>query len=388
MMIEKYPFIFSDEPKHRVVRHVSFWMFWWIFQGFLYAFIAVKSTYGYFDRLQTSMAESFVYLIPHVFLSYLLIYFVIPRFLLKQKYLQTVVWVSFLFFVTASLSALLSLTLVYWVRTYILNEPYSANNQHYGPSLSIHLGLLAGFRGALTIGGIAAAIKLMKHWYVKEQRNLMLQKENMEAQLEVLKAQIHPHFLFNTLNNIYSHTRNSSPVASKMLMELSDMLRYILYEGNQQQVVLSKELKMITDYIELEKLRYGNKLEVTVDLPPTDTNAYSIAPLLLLPFVENCFKHGASNMLEHPWVSLHVSIRNDILHMKLLNGKSQANESHATGIGLKNVQERLGLLYPGKHELQIMEEPDVFIVNLKAALDALPVTSQTVLSNERVVAHA
>jgi sensor histidine kinase YesM len=387
MIIEKYPFIFSDETKHRVARHVSFWIFWWIFQGFLYSFIVAKGGNGYAERLLTSMAESLVYLIPHIFLSYLLIYFVIPRFLLKQKYLQTVAWVSVLFFVTAALSTLVSVTLIYWVRTYILNQPYSANSQHYGPGLSIFLGLLAGFRGAITIGGISAAIKLMKHWYVKEQRNLMLQKENMEAQLEVLKAQIHPHFLFNTLNNIYSHTRNSSPVASKMLMELSDMLRYILYEGNRQQVALSKELKMITDYIELEKLRYGNKLEVTIDLP-TNANRYAIAPLLLLPFVENCFKHGASHMLEHPWVSLHISINNDLLHMKLLNGKIQAGEKHSMGIGLKNVQERLRLLYPGKHELQIMNEPDVFIVNLKAELILLPVTSNSVISNERIVVHA
>jgi sensor histidine kinase YesM len=387
MMIEKYPFIFSDEPRHRITRHASYWIFWGVFQGFLYSFVAIKTGYEFFDRLQTSITESFIYLIPHAFLSYMLIYFVVPRFLLKQKYLATVLWVSFLFFVTAAMSALLAITLIYWVRTEMLGLSYTANNQHYGPDLSIFLGLLAGFRGAITIGGISAAIKLMKHWYVKEQRNLILQKENMEAQLEVLKAQIHPHFLFNTLNNIYSHTRTSSPVASKMLMELSDMLRYILYEGNQQQVALSKELKMITDYIELEKLRYGNKLEVTIDLP-ANANRFSIAPLLLLPFVENCFKHGASTMLEHPWVSLHISINENILHMKLLNGKMDGTKIHSTGIGLKNVQERLRLLYPGKHELQIMNEPDVFIVNLKTELQVLAPASVTVLPEERTVLHA
>ncbi|QNA46843.1 histidine kinase [Lacibacter sediminis] len=268
-----------------------------------------------------------------------------------------------------------------------MGSDYISNIRRSGIGLSIYLGLLAGLRGGITIGGIAAAIKLMKHWYVKEQRNLILQKENMEAQLEVLKAQIHPHFLFNTLNNIYSHTRNSSPVASKMLMELSDMLRYILYEGNRRQVALSKELKMITDYIELEKLRYGNKLEVTIDLP-TNSNRYSIAPLLLLPFVENCFKHGASHMLEHPWVSLHISINDHILHMKLLNGKMQTDKTHSTGIGLKNVQERLRLLYPGKHELQIMNEPDVFIINLKAELQVLSPATVAVLPEESTVLHA
>jgi sensor histidine kinase YesM len=387
MVIEKYPFIFSDERRYRLSRHISFWAFWWIFQGFLYSFVAVRSGYSYQLRLLSSTVESFIYLVPHIFLSYSLAYFVIPKYLLKQKYLETVAWVVLLFLVTSVMAAFLSLTIIEWVREQIMGSDYISNIRRSGIGLSIYLGLLAGLRGGITIGGIAAAIKLMKHWYVKEQRNLVLQKENMEAQLEVLKAQIHPHFLFNTLNNIYSHTRNSSPVASKMLMELSDMLRYILYEGNRQQVALSKELKMITDYIELEKLRYGNKLEVTIDLP-TNANRYSIAPLLLLPFVENCFKHGASHMLEHPWVSLHISINDDILHMKLLNGKTHTDETHSTGIGLKNVQERLRLLYPGKHELQIMNEPDVFIINLKAELQELSNAALTILPGENTVLHA
>ena len=239
----------------------------------------------------------------------------------------------------------------------------------------------------LSWSGLYFGIKYYQTLQLEKQKSLTATNKAHEAQLKMLRYQLNPHFLFNTLNNIYSHTRNSSPVASKMLMELSDMLRYILYEGNQQQVALSKELKMITDYIELEKLRYGNKLEVTIDLP-TKANRYSIAPLLLLPFVENCFKHGASTMLEHPWVSLHISINNNLLHMKLLNGKIHEEKPHATGIGLKNVQERLRLLYPGKHELQIINEPDIFIVNLKAELELLPVSSTTVLANERTVAHA
>ncbi|NCU02885.1 MAG: two-component system sensor protein [Chitinophagaceae bacterium] len=245
---------------------------------------------------------------------------------------------------------------------------------------------MAGLRGAITIGGISAAIKLMKHWYVKEQRNLILQKENMEAQLKVLKAQIHPHFLFNTLNNIYSHTRNSSPAASKMLMELSDILRYILYEGDLKQVALAKELKLLRDYIELEQLRYGNKLEVTVNYP-SNSEQYSIAPLLLLPFVENCFKHGASHILEHPWVSLHLHISNDVLYMKLLNGKTEEMPAHTPGIGLQNVNERLRLLYPEQYDLQVINEPDVFIVNLKLTLQQLPAVNNLV-HHQQTVSYA
>ena len=385
-MIEKYPFLFSDSRRYQLARHASYWLFWMVFQGFLYSFVAVRRGFLYWPRLQSSFVESLIYLIPHMFLSYMLIYFVIPRYLLKQKYFATIVWVLFLFFLSALISSFLSVTLIESTRLYFMGRDYISALRDDGKGLTIFLGLMAGFRGAITIGGISAAIKLMKHWYVKEQRNLILQKENMEAQLKVLKAQIHPHFLFNTLNNIYSYTRNSSPAASKMLMELSDILRYILYEGDQQRVPLSKELKLLRDYIELEQLRYGNKLEVTVSYP-SNAEQYTIAPLLLLPFVENCFKHGTSTMLENPWVSLQLHISNDTLYMKLLNGKAEQPVAHQSGIGLQNVKERLRLLYPGEHDLQIMNEPDVFIVNLKIKLELTPAT-QPVIVKEKTLTHA
>jgi LytS/YehU family sensor histidine kinase len=235
---------------------------------------------------------------------------------------------------------------------------------------------MAGLRGAITIGGIAASIKLMKHWYVKEQRNLQLQKENAEVQLQLLKAQIHPHFLFNTLNNIYSHTQNTAPVASQLVMGLSDMLRFMLYECIQPQVPLSKELKMIQDYITLEQIRYDDQLDVHIDLPVNYDNL-GIAPLLMLPLVENCFKHGTSHMLEQPWLSLQVTLEKSRMQLKLMNGKANeiAKNNHK-GIGILNVRKRLALLYPGKHELSITDEEEVFIVNLWLQLDPMPLTKK------------
>jgi LytS/YehU family sensor histidine kinase len=217
---------------------------------------------------------------------------------------------------------------------------------------------------------MAAAIKLMKYWYVKEQRNLELQKENTESQLQLLKAQIHPHFLFNTLNNIYSYTQGNSPTASKLVMGLGDMLRYMLYECNQPMVPLEMELQMLKDYILLEKIRYGNSLDVHVDVPK-ESDGLLIAPLLLLPFVENCFKHGASHMIDQPWVNLYVSIEDAEMRMKLLNGKPVNYQpiNHTHGIGIGNVRKRLELLYPGKFLLDIREEEDVFIVNLRLELE-------------------
>ena len=248
--------------------------------------------------------------------------------------------------------------------------------------------MMAGLRGGVTVGGLAAAIKLMKYWYLKEQRNLQLQKENTEAQLQLLKAQIHPHFLFNTMNNIYSFTQTTSPVAAKMVAGLSEMLRYMLYEGDKANVLLTKELAMLKDYIMLEQVRYGNKLDVHVDITK-NTNDLYIAPLLLLPLVENCFKHGTSHMIEQPWVNLNIDVEDDHLIMKLVNGKAPdfKIQKKEMGIGLKNVQKRLTLLYPGKHTMRITNEEDVFIVDLKIELERKSSVTPILVSPQLKKAH-
>jgi len=366
--MERYPFIFSDERKYRIRRHVAFWFVWFITQAFLYSFVAVTEGMFYFLRLQSSFIESFIYLIPHMFLSYSLMYFVIPRFLLKQKYWSTTFWVVVLTLLTGLISATLSLTIIKEVRLAIIGDVFQSYTRN--DTAVIFLSLMAGLRGGVSIAGIAAAIKLMKYWYVKEQRNLQLQKENIAAQLQLLKAQVHPHFLFNTLNNIYSYTQKVSPTGSTLVMGLSDLLRYILHEGNKPLVALDKEFKMIEDYMILEQIRYGDRLDINKEFP-SDTNGLTIAPLLLLPFIENCFKHGTSQMLEQAWIRLAIDIDGNILKMTLINAKVPVKDENkpVSGIGISNVRKRLELLYPGKHELTIREEEDVFIVKLTVELE-------------------
>jgi sensor histidine kinase YesM len=374
--IGQYPFIFSDEPRYRIRRHLAFWVFWWLFQAVLYSVIGYSGKPAYGLRLLNSTLESLVYMTAHISLSYALMYFVIPRFLLKQRYWLTALWVTVCFLGAAAISVILSATIIPEIQEWILNDYPNARAMRMRASTRFHLSLLAGLRGGITIGGIAASIKLMKHWYVKEQRNLQLQKENAESQLQLLKAQVHPHFLFNTLNNIYSHTQKTAPVASQLVMGLSDMLRFMLYECNQPQVPLSKELKLIQDYISLEQIRYDDHLDVHTDLP-TNTENLVIAPLLLLPLVENCFKHGTSHMLEQPWLSLQVTLENGRMYVKLMNGKADGSPTtNYRGIGILNVRKRLSLIYPGKHELTITDEQDVFIVNLWLQLDSMPLTKK------------
>lgn len=371
--MQQYPFIFSNQRKYRLQRHILFWTSWWMFCGFLYSFSAYVYRVPYFTRLPYSVVEAFFFLIPHMFLSYSLIYWVVPRFLLKGNYIKTVLAVASLFLATAVISSFIGIYVLGYMRTLFLGK-FFVPPPHMN-EISIFTSLLAGLRGAITIGGMAAAIKLMKYWYMKEQRNLQLQKENIASRLQLLKAQIHPHFLFNTLNNIYSYTQDTSPVASRLVMGLSELLRYMLYECNQPLVPLQKELKMVRDYMVLEQIRYNQQLELNIDLPE-NTEGLFISPLLLLPFVENAFKHGTSQMIEHPWVSLSIFIEEDQLKMKLVNGKAGSVASHPGGIGIRNVQKRLELLYPGKHVLKINNEEDVFVVNLKLDLERKSVASE------------
>jgi LytS/YehU family sensor histidine kinase len=209
------------------------------------------------------------------------------------------------------------------------------------------------------------------------ERNRATVPGKTKAELQLLKAQVHPHFLFNTLNNIYYFTLSGSPKAPEMIDKLSGLLHYILNECNQPLVPLKKEINMLRDYMALEKIRYGEQMNMTIDIqdkgsPPLQGEAGRglIAPLLLIPFVENSFKHGTSKMLAHPWVKLQVIIENNTLHFSVANSRPQEAKPHVKkgNIGLKNVKKRLELLYPGTHDLKIVSEPESFFVSLKVPL--------------------
>jgi LytS/YehU family sensor histidine kinase len=190
--------------------------------------------------------------------------------------------------------------------------------------------------------------------------------------MQLLKAQVHPHFLFNTLNNIYSFAIQKSTDTGNLVLKLSDTLKYMLNECDVPFVAVSKEIKMIYDYIGLEKVRYGSRLDLKIEMKGEYKNKL-IVPLLLIPFIENCFKHGASKMLKHPWIKMLIIIKENDLFMEVSNNKPSAAvaPNSKSGIGLKNVQKRLQLLYPQQHELVIKETEDEFSVKLKLPLEII-----------------
>jgi len=223
-----------------------------------------------------------------------------------------------------------------------------------------------------TIAAIAAIIKLLKQWFTTQQINQSLKQEKLAAELKFLKAQIHPHFLFNTLNNLYALTLKKSAKAPEVVLKLSDLLDYMLYECNVSKVGLDKEITMLENYIELEKIRYGDDLTVDFQIDKASKSVL-ISPMLLLPLVENAFKHGVSAEINSKWIKINLETNNGSLQFSIENSKDPKStnnkETYTEGIGLKNVIRRLELVYKDVHELKVSDNGDSFIVVLKINME-------------------
>ena len=253
------------------------------------------------------------------------------------------------------------------------NRSLFPGNFFYGSISAVYREMFTSFPIVL---GFALLIKLMKRWWLKQEETAQLMKEKTKVELQLLKAQIHPHFLFNTLNNIYYFTLKGSPKAPEMINKLSGLLHYIIHECTQPLVSLEKEVIMIKDYMALEKIRYGEQIKMDIEVQG-DCSGKLIAPLLLIPFVENSFKHGTSKMLAHPWVKLFININENQMHLFISNSRPLETETQLKkgNIGLKNVKQRLQLLYPCSHELNIDAAPESFTISLFIQLQ--PVQANT-----------
>lgn len=351
------------------MQHLIFWIIWYVYITFTNAAYPMGYTqWAYFKNPVYIFGESFFIVFTQLPVVYIMLYFIFPRFLLKKKYLALLVCLGLLW--------LLCFSLNFFVHTKVIQQflasispPEYIPEKFRDEGLKFFMALMSTNKAAFTITASALMLKFGKYWYHHQHRSLQLQKEKADSELRLLTAQVHPHFLFNTLENVLKKTNTDSPGGSKMIRSLSGMLRYILYEGRKPLVPLEQELMMITEYINLEKVRYGNKLDVHMITPDKMADIF-IAPLLLLPFVENCFKHGASHMLQNPWINLTLELKDTTLVMKLMNSKTSASgeSQKKPGIGINNVRQRLELLYRNRYNLQIRDNNEVFVVDLQVDL--------------------
>ena len=217
--------------------------------------------------------------------------------------------------------------------------------------------------------GVAACLHLYRQWRARALANARLSQENYRAELQLLKAQIHPHFLFNTLNNLYALTLRQSAQAPEVVERLLGLLQFVVEQGTAPLVTLRDEVALLRNYLALEQLRYGPRLTldfVAADLPATG----HIAPLLLLPLVENAFKHGAAEQLGPARIGMVLAVRGNCFSCVITNSKNhEATTAPAVaGIGLRNVRQRLELLYPLRHQFIIEAGADTYTVRLTLQL--------------------
>jgi two-component system, LytTR family, sensor kinase len=222
------------------------------------------------------------------------------------------------------------------------------------------------------VAGFSTIYYIVREWARQIQERRELDTRNMQTELNFLKSQINPHFLFNTLNSLYALTLKKSDDAPEIVIKLSEMMRYMLYECNEKQVFVRKELDYIRNYLDLEALRH-KKTEIRFDVQG-DPRELKIAPLIFIPFIENCFKHGASQDTVQSFVHIHVVVEGEEVNMLAENSKPERLPMRTPvrksgGIGIVNVRRRLELLYPdGKHSLEISDKGNIYSVNLWANL--------------------
>ena len=343
-------------PKYRIWSHALFWL--------VYILFFTLMDYSFYDDYWKAFLKVVTTMPVKMVATYLALYVFIPNLLDKRKYFSFIT----LFFLTAVLFGYVARAMlhIYWVPTYMPEYDYNEFPL-------THLGKTAGNMISVNIVVFAAtAIKLLKRNYQNEKLTEQLNKEKLDAELKFLKSQIHPHFLFNTLNNLYALTLQNSPKSSEVVLKLSNLLDYMLYECNVPLIPLRKEISQIKNIIELEKLRYSNRLVVSFTASGDISNKM-LPPLMMLPFIENAFKHGVSREIENSFISIDLNVKNDHLILRVENSKSDDDaldkSDYTKGIGLRNVQRRLDLIFGTKYSLQVFNEEEVFMIVLQIPVD-------------------
>jgi hypothetical protein len=354
--------VFRALDERRWLRHGLFWVVYVVLMAMLFRlFIQMVQRVSWKEALQ----ETLIGLPLQMLVAYGLMYAVLPELWrpgARPGHFRgrLVAWF------------LLSLAFIYAYR-FLFVLPFHAHDPN--PFPDFHLVFTSGHVITLfATAGVAGTLRVYRHWWQKELDNLRLLQENHRAELQLLKAQIHPHFLFNTLNSLYALTLRQSDQAPVAVQQLTRLLQFVLQQGTAPLVPLRDEIELLRNFIALEQLRYGSRLDVSFEAPPESTSG-SLAPLLLLPLVENAFKHGAAEQLGRAHIRIVLAEAGGELCFVIENSKSSdPARGNTAGIGLRNVRQRLQLQYP-QHRLEISESADVFRLLLTLPLAAPEATA-------------
>ena len=341
------------------MRHIIFWLVFmalYVIRDMLFAGPS-DLAYPVGQRILRFFSSELLLIPWKITPFYVLFYVLIPRYFRKGAYLRTALY--------------LMVTLLVCIAGYrSMVGPISEMLYSETPDFNVYSfrRFLYTLTDLLPALGVASTIKLLKGTIRSQAREAALQHEKRVSELNFLKAQTNSHFLFNTLNNLYGLARRNDPNAADSILKLSTIVRYILQECDTTLIPIEKEIKVIRDYLALERLRYDERLQIDFTVQ-VDDPSLKIPPLILLPFVENAFKHGVSETRDAAFIDITLKQCNEVLTFCVRNSRNENDEPEGDGIGLKNVKRHLSLIYDGQYALGIKPESDVFTVELMIQLD-------------------
>ena len=333
--------------------HIVFWL--------IYFSINTMRWGSYHGDYLYSLRSSLLGFPIHMALCYFNVYVLMPRFVFRKKYLHYVFAIVTAIFIMVVLKFNLTYYLLstnVWPEGPVETSTFTVN---YAVDMMI---------GELYVITFVTAIKITSDWLQENKRLAYLEKLQLETELLFLKTQVSPHFFFNTLNNIYSLSMEKSEKTPKIILKLSELMRYLLYETKRKKQTLANEIICLQDYLEIERIRHGDDLEINMDISG-DIAGKKIAPILLLSFVENAFKHGANKNIGKVKIDIDFNIKEDFLFFTITNptpanAKYKQKINKSGGIGLKNVKKRLALGYKkNQYDLKFINDKDLFTVKLK-----------------------
>lgn len=338
-------------------RHLLFWLAFISFQ-------AVSYGWEYTDQFSFQLPPQIMLVsIPvTILLTYANLYLLMPGYYYHKKYAAYAAGILVLLLSGGLLTRFCTHTFILpWEAVHDPDRYKREIKQFWIPVRILRLSL-----EAIPVMAITMLFKLMSNAYLQEKSLRELEKEKFAAEMGLLKAQVNPHFFFNTLNSLYAVTlKGSSEKASKIVLRLSGLMHYMLYEAGVDKVPLRDEISHLENYISIEQMRFADRLDLSFQ-HSGDIAGKMIAPLLLLPFVENAFKHGIEE--GKGWITITLKVTGERLFLKVENSYPQNAKQSGHGLGLKNVKRRLDLSYPGGYELQLDKSNGVFEADLKLDL--------------------
>jgi LytS/YehU family sensor histidine kinase len=359
----RYEFIFSQALKHRLTRHVVFWLVFschvFLFRYYVPDLKYLTYTSTYLIRLQNLL----LFLPVSIFYAYFGIYILLPNYILKERYTQLLLVLVAMSVGLVLLSYLLSNVLDIHL---VLDLPLKRLTVVRQMDFTLSNGLVYPLTGS----AFAIGIKMGKNFYLEQKQNQLLARQKITAEVQLLKSHVHPRFLFHSLNSIYSKMHIGSEQSPAMLLKLSDLLSYILYESDDKLVPLEKELNLLQNYVDLEKENWGNRLTITIGNEIITEGRY-IAPMLLLPLAEYVFEVAEQDQQQQVSLSMNMLMKEQHFWFILtMSGYTdQTGKNLQKNIQLEQVQKRLKVLYPGKHAFKLELHQQAIAISLSILLD-------------------